>query len=298
MQANIALRLPPGRVRALLALTFGVLCLGFSGIFVALAAAPGAVTGFYRMGIAAVALAVPFWLGRAEFHRWTRRELLLAALGGVLFAGDLFFWNTGILISGPTTPTLLGNTAPVWVGLGTLFIFRTRLGRFFWPGLGLALVGAAIVLGIDARNNVGLGTFYGLLAGIFYGAYFLIVQRNRQRMSAVASLWLTCTAAALVLLTIIAISGASLIDYPPPTFAYFLGIGLIVQVFGHFAISYALGYLPASLVAPTLLGQPVLTGVFAFWLLGQPLSAGQIVGGACVVGGVYLVHRSGESADA
>lgn len=38
------------------------------------------------------------------------------------------------------------------------------------------------------------------------------------------------------------------------------------------AIHYALGYLPASLVSPTLLGQPVLTAIFAIPLSGGGLT--------------------------
>ncbi|MBI3975725.1 MAG: EamA family transporter, partial [Armatimonadetes bacterium] len=61
---------------------------------------------------------------------------------------------------------------------------------------------------------------------------------------------------------------------------------------GYLAITYALGHLPASLVAPTLLGQPVVTAALAGPLLGEVLSWGHAAGGAAVLAGVYLVHRS------
>jgi drug/metabolite transporter (DMT)-like permease len=57
-------------------------------------------------------------------------------------------------------------------------------------------------------------------------------------------------------------------------------------------INYALGYLPASIVSPTLLGQPVVTAILAGPLLGEDLSAWQILGGLAVLIGVYLVHHS------
>jgi hypothetical protein len=41
-----------------------------------------------------------------------RRKMVIAFVGGLFSAGDVFFWNTGILISGAANPTLLGNTAP------------------------------------------------------------------------------------------------------------------------------------------------------------------------------------------
>jgi drug/metabolite transporter (DMT)-like permease len=63
-------------------------------------------------------------------------------------------------------------------------------------------------------------------------------------------------------------------------------------VAGYLAINYALGHLPASIVSPTMLGQPVLTALLAGPLLGETLGLWQVVGGVAVLGGVYLVHRS------
>jgi drug/metabolite transporter (DMT)-like permease len=52
------------------------------------------------------------------------------------------------------------------------------------------------------------------------------------------------------------------------------------------------GYPPATFVLPTMLGQPVLTVIFAIPLLSEGLSYRQIAGGLPVIAGVYIVHRS------
>jgi drug/metabolite transporter (DMT)-like permease len=281
-----------GKWPGYVALVVGLLGLGLSAIFVRWANAPGAVTGFYRMGIAVVVLALPFYRRLLVNGPIPRRELVVALLGGLFFAGDLLFWNTGILISGATNTTLMGNTAPLWVGLGALFFFGERLSRPFWVGLLVAMGGVAVILGRDALSEVGLGTFFGLLAGIFYGAYLLVTQRARQRLDALTSFWLAGFASTLILLAAALLSRQPLTGYSTVTYLNFLAMGVVVQALGQLAISYALGYLPASLVAPTLLGQPVLTAVLAIPLLGEPLSFWQIVGGTAVLAGVYLVHRS------
>jgi drug/metabolite transporter (DMT)-like permease len=69
-------------------------------------------------------------------------------------------------------------------------------------------------------------------------------------------------------------------------------MALITQILGYFSISFALGYLPASIVAPTLLGQPVLTAILAGVLLGEAFSSSQILGGLAVLAGVFVVIRS------
>ena len=101
----------------ILALIIGVFALGFSGFFVKWAGAPGLVSSFYRMAIATVVMAWPFFRQVRAKGGLPRRGVLTAAGGGIFFALDLGLWTTGIMISGVTSPTILANTAPLWVGL-------------------------------------------------------------------------------------------------------------------------------------------------------------------------------------
>ncbi|MEW5987174.1 MAG: DMT family transporter [Chloroflexota bacterium] len=279
---------------AYLALGVGMISLGFSAIFVRWANAPGAVTSFYRMAIAVVLMAAPFWSRFRRRRGVPRRELLVAVWGGLLFAGDLAFWTTGVVLSGATNPTLLANTAPLWVGLGALLIFREKLSAAFWLGLLLAISGAVVILGLDTLRgaSLGVGTLLGLLAGLFYGGYFLTTQRGRQTLDTFTYFWLAALSSAVALLIISLLLRQPLTGYSPRTYLNFLALGVVTQVCGYLAISYALGHLPASIVSPTLLGQPVITAVLAGPLLGEQLSGWQIAGGMAVLAGVYVVHRS------
>lgn len=278
--------------RAYLVLAFSLLSMAFSGIFVSLAGAPGAVSGFYRMAVAAFALAIPFMRNVQRVGVPNRREVMIAILAGLFFAFDLFFWNTGILISGATNPTLMGNTAPIWVGLGAMVFFNERPAGRFWLGLLVAIAGAAVILGVDTLNDVGLGTFFGILSGMFYSGYFLVVQRSRQKLNTLTSFWLSTVATTLMLALMARLLGQPLTGYPNLTYLYLLALGLFVQVGGQMGVAYSLGYLPASIVSPTLLLQPVLTGLLAVPLLGEKLTWVQALGGAAVLAGVYIVHHS------
>jgi drug/metabolite transporter (DMT)-like permease len=70
-----------------------------------------------------------------------------------------------------------------------------------------------------------------------------------------------------------------------------LGLGLISQLGGYLALTYALGHLPATITSISLLTQGPLTAAMAAVLLGEPLTLPQIVGGALVLFGVALAHR-------
>jgi len=264
--------------------------LGVSAILVRSAGAPGVVSSFYRMLIATLLLAVPFVRRIRTTNPPARRAIWIAILGGTLFAADLATWATGVTLSGATVPTLLGNTAPVWVGLGTLLIFRRQLGIGFWIGTLVAMLGAGLVLGIETSDEV-VGAILGLIAGVFYGGYFLVTQRGRELLDSLTYFWLASASSAVVLMLLAAGFRMPLTGYPASSYLNFLAMGVITQVFGYLAVSYALGRFPASIVAPTLLGQPVITALLAVPLLGEILAPLQILGGAAVLAGVVIVHR-------
>jgi drug/metabolite transporter (DMT)-like permease len=288
-------KITPSNRRAYAALITGLFSIGFSAIFISLADAPGTVSAFYRMAIAAVLVALPF------LNRTRQREkplpakgIRLALLGGLLFALDVSLWATGITISGASTPTLMANTAPIWVGLGAMIFFHEHLTTQFWGGLVLAMLGALLVLGADLSQGLqfGIGTLLGLLAAVSYGAYYLVTQLGRVYLNTISYFWITVASASLVLLLINLALGNSLVGYNPQTYLAFLGLGVVAQVLGWSSINFAQGYLPASIVAPTLLGQPVVTAFFAVLLLGESFTLAHILGGLLVLIGVYIVHRS------
>jgi drug/metabolite transporter (DMT)-like permease len=282
------------QVSAYIALVSGLVALGFSAIFVRLADVPGSVASFYRMAIGLLSLTIPFLYYRRGKPLPSWNVARIALLGGVFFAIDLIFWATGVVLSGATNPTLMSNTAPLWVGLGSLLIFQERLPGRFWIGLLVAMSGAVLVLGIDALKSfdLGLGTLFGLIAGIFYGGYFLITQRGRRELDAITYFWFSALGAVIVIFVINLVLGNPLLGYSNRSYLALIGLGVISQGLGWLAINYAQGHLPATVVSPTLLGQPVLTGLIAGPLLGEFLEPLQIAGGLAVLAGVYLVHRS------
>jgi drug/metabolite transporter (DMT)-like permease len=289
-----------------LALILGLASIGLSAIFVKWANAPGAVSGFYRMAIATIVMTIPFAISlRREITNYELRipnsklplttyHVLLAIIAGLFFAGDLATWNTAVLIGNAANATLFGNTAPVWVSFGALILFKEKLRPAFWVGLLFAMLGAGVILGGDFLQHpqIGIGDLLGLLAGFFYGMFFLATERARDQLSSLVSWWISAAVCALALLALSIAFKQPLTGYPIETWINLVILAIVVQVIGWLLLNYALGHLPASIVAPTLLMQPVLTAIFGVPLLGQPLGIAQVIGGALVLVGIFVVHRA------
>jgi drug/metabolite transporter (DMT)-like permease len=263
--------------------------------------APGPVIAFYRIGLATVIL-LPIFLYRKRKNgvKLPVAILLLPILGGIFTAFDHGTWNSSLRYTSAANATLLGNTAPLWVALFSWLIFRQKLRGLFWLGLALALGGAVIVLGSDfiRHPTIGLGDLLAMAAGVFYAGYFIVTERGRQRLDTLSYVWLVDLFATFTLLLITLGLKMPLSGYPTQSWLAFLGAALVSQVGGYLSIGYALGHLPASVVSPTLIGQPVVTALLAIPLLGEALRTEQWLGGLVVLAGIYLVHRSREGIEA
>ncbi len=281
-----------------LALTCGILALSFSSLFVRWAVgAPGAVASFYRMLIGAI-IFLPFFLRQPAAQRkieW--RWFFLPLLGGLFTAGDHAIWATAINYTRVANAILLNNLAPLWVALVALIFWRERLTGKFWLGLVMAISGAVVVIGSDFLSNPQLntGNLLGVISSVFYAAYFLTTQRGREHFSTLTYVFLITAISSIVLLGVNLGVGNPLSGFPPTTYLSFLGAGLVAQVIGYFSVGYALGHLPASVVSPTMIAQPILTALLAIPLAGEALVPGLWIGGLVVLGGIYLINRSRPS---
>ena len=277
-----------------IALAIGVSALSLSAMFVRWAEAPGPIVGFYRLLISSVLLTPLFIQQQKKLEPIDKKYLVFPLLGGIFTAFDFAFWNSSLKFTTAANATLLGNTSPLWVALFAFFIFREKLRGVFWFGLAIALAGAALVMGSDFLHHptLGLGDLMASTAAIFYASYQLITQRGRKHIDPLRYMWLVGLSATLGMFIMNIVLGNSFTGYSAQTWVIFFVTAIISQMVGYLAITYALGHLPAAVVSPTLIGQPILTTILAIPLLGEIPNAIQWVGGAIALAGIYIVNQS------
>ncbi len=286
---------PNRKILSTLALGTVIVCLGFSAIFIRWAKVPGTVTSFYRLFFAALIL-TPFALFRILRQRvhlsWS--SLVFPLIAGLFSAIDFATYSVAVNLTTAGTATLLGNAAPLWVALFALLVFREKLHGRFWIGLALTLAGAVLVVGTDFLLHpvFGRGDTLALLSSLFYAGYYLTTQRGRQHLDPLTYVWLATSVTAAGLFIINLAFGNSLTGFPAQTWLIFLTAAIFSQILGYLALAYVLGHLPASVVSPTLLGQPVMTTLLAIPFLHEIPALWQVVGGLLVLAGVFLVHQA------
>lgn len=282
------------RWAAYAALAAAIAGMSWSALFVRWADVPASATAFYRVLIAAAVL-VPWRLARGSRRPVERRPVLLALAGGVFFAMDLVLFNSAVLRTTAATAVLLGNNAPIFVGLATWVFIGRRPRGAFWLGLALALAGCAFIVFADASSG-GVagdvaGDLFALTAALFWAAYMVTTEHVRGAMDTLTFNTVAIGGSVLTLLAICLVLRVPLSGYSGRTWSALIALGLISQLASYYALVYALGHLPATVTSVAVLAQVPLTAVLAAAMLGEPLSGAQIGGGLVVLSGIYVVSR-------
>ncbi len=216
-------------------------------------------------------------------------------IAGIAFAGDLAFWHWSIQYTSVANSTLLANLASIFVTLAAWVLWKQRPSCLFLAGLAAALVGVALLVraSLGSSPTALLGDGLGVVTAMFYAWYLLSVKGLRERgAETLALMAVTTTITALILLPVAIISGEPLLPESAAGWLKLLGLAWISHAAGQGLIAYALAQLPAGFTSVGLLLQPVMAALFAWMLLGEPLVALQVAGGAVVLAGIYLARKA------
>ncbi len=177
------------------------------------------------------------------------------------------------------TATLLGNNAPLVVGLGATLFFRERQPLAFWFGLIVTIAGSIVIVGGDALRAAGniAGDALAVAAALAFGGFLLVTQRLRLELDTFSLTTLSIATSTLIVYAFAASMRAAQRIHTAGL-ARACGLGVFSQPIGYLAISYALGHLPASVVSATLLLQGPLIALVAFFVLGQAVSWATLAG--------------------
>lgn len=303
------------RTRFLLpiALVVATLAVSTSSIFIRFAqmdGAPSLVIAALRMSIATVLIA-PIALTRHwnEIKRFTQTEILLGIFSGIFLALHFATWITSLEYTSVASSVVFVGTGPLWVALLSPMLLKEHISRVAIIGLALAVVGGAIIGLADAcvwddglvcqslqdalQGRAMWGNFLALMGAWAVTGYLIIGRKLRAGTSLVPYIFLVYGMAAVTLVIILFVSGNTPFGYEAKTYGWIFLLAAIPQLIGHTTYNWALKYLNATLVAVTVLGEPIGSATLAFFLLNETPALMTMIGGALILVGIFLSSRSG-----
>ena len=279
--------------------------IAFSGILFRLSHVSASTGAFYRC---VWALPPLFLLARLEDRRYgkrDRRAVVLAWVAGALFAADLVLWHNAIDLVGAGLATVLGNIQVVLVGLLAWVLLgeqprRSELAAIPIVGFGVVLISGALEHGAYGANPR-LGAVYGVLTGIAYSGFLLVLRQGSKDLRRPAGPLFTATLSSAIFCALIgAVIGD--LDLTPSLSAtgWLVVLALSSQVLGWLLISSALPRLPAVVTSILLTLQPVLSVIFAALIIDESPSRLQLAGAGCILSGLIVAtvgRRQVEAAE-
>jgi drug/metabolite transporter (DMT)-like permease len=278
----------------------GIIAISTASLLVRLAQGAGASSltiAAMRLTFAALILLPIAWQrSRAEFATLSARDIGAGLLSGAFLGAHFATWISSLQYTSVTSSVVLVTLSPLFVALASLLWLRERLTRLAALGMFCAVVGGILIGVGDAGRaatlsapNPLLGNVLALVGAICIAPYFLIGRRLRMKLSLLAYISLVYSAAALVLLAAVLLTGSPLVGFSPIAYVWMVLLALLPQLVGHTAFNWSLGYLPATFASVPVLAEPVGSTILAIIVLGERITPIQLVGALIAISGIALM---------
>lgn len=302
------------KTRLILPFALGIATLAVStaSIFIRFAqgdGAPSLVIAALRITIATLLISpVALTRYRDEIKRFSRTEVLLGAASGIFLAVHFATWITSLEYTSVASSVVFVGTGPLWVALLSPMLLKEHITRTTVMGLVLAVLGGSIIGLSDACNWNGSlscpafgellqgramwGNFLALMGAWAVTGYLIIGRKLRAGTSLVPYIFLVYGMAAVTLMIMLLIANKSIFGYDAKTYGWIFLLAAIPQLIGHTTYNWTLKYLPATMVAVTVLGEPIGSATLAYFILNEIPSTLTIIGGILILLGIIFASKN------
>jgi drug/metabolite transporter (DMT)-like permease len=282
----------------LLSLGVGIVAISFASIFIRFAqdeGVPSLSIAAWRLIIASLVLLPYAWATRRdEIRSLVCREWGLLVVSGVFLALHFATWIASLDMTSVASSVVLVSMGPVFVGLGSWLLLRERPSLAVGAGIMLAAAGSVIISFGDLGQGKDqlLGDLLALTGAVMIAGYFMIGRKVRAHLSLTTYVALVYGAAMVVLVAIVLLTRQPMSGFSLEAYAWLLALGLVPQLIGHSTLNWALRHLSATFVSILTLAEPIGSGILAFVILGEAVTASTMTGGVLVLAGIYVASRA------
>ena len=280
-----------------LIIILGVLSVSASAIFVRSSTAPSMVLVLYRCLMASlILLPVVLLKFRGELFHLPKKALLLSALSGVFLGIHFTVYFESLKYTSIASSVVLVDSEVLFVALAMMFLFREKITRKGWIGIGITLLGSAIIGLADAGggSNLLLGDFLALTGALFMAVYTMIgkVCRNNLSLSTTVYTFVVYLSSALTVLALLLIQGTPLFGYAGNNYLIALGMAVFCTLLGHSVFSWGLKYEKASFVSTAKLLEPIFASAWGFAIFAEVPGPYVAAGGCLALLGIVFYSRN------
>ncbi|MEH2257568.1 DMT family transporter [Nostoc sp.] len=229
-----------------------------------------------------------------EQKPFTSQEVWLLLAMGTSAGTYLLLWAWSLSQTSVANVALLSNLNSLFVALAGYLLFGRRFDNRFVIGLVIAL-GGAIAFELNkvqfATDQI-LGDALALLTAVFMATCMLLIERLRTRFSTATIMLWRCGVTTMFLLPVLPFLEDRLLPYSWTGWFFIIFQALFCQVLGQGLLAYSLSRISSGVVAVTLLLEPVLASIFAWFIFSEQVGLFDWATFAVVLAGIYLAQSS------
>ncbi|MDZ8094398.1 MAG: EamA family transporter [Nostoc sp. DedQUE05] len=229
-----------------------------------------------------------------EQKPFTSQEVWLLLAMGTSAGTYLLLWAWSLSQTSVANVALLSNLNSLFVALAGYLLFGRRFDNRFVIGLVVAL-GGAIAFELNkvqfATDQI-LGDALALLTAVFMATCMLLIERLRTRFSTATIMLWRCGVTTMFLLPVLPFLEDRLLPYSWMGWFFIIFQALFCQVLGQGLLAYSLSRISSGVVAVTLLLEPVLASIFAWFIFAEQVALFDWATFAVVLMGIYLAQSS------
>lgn len=235
---------------------------------------------------------------RSEMRGLHARELRFAGVAGVFLALHFATWVPSLNMTSVASATALVATQPVWQAV-IARLQGDHVSRPVWLGIGLAVVGAGWLSGVDfsvsSRSLQGDGL--AAVAAVFAAIYIAAGGVVRRTVSSLTYTTLCYGLAAVVLLAICLVGGVRLGGWSTVSWFKLVAVTVGAQLLGHSVFSLVLRTTSPTVVSLTILLEVPGAALLAWVWLGQVPRLSVLPGALLLLAGIAVVAVQGVRAE-
>ncbi len=268
-------------------LLLSVISVSFASIFIKLCPeVPSISIAFYRMAVSGIFMSIFVIPELKNLKRIKRKTLILNILSGVFLAFHFITWITSLKYTSVASSVALVTTNPIFVGIFSYIFFKDKISINLIIGIIFSVMGSFILAFGDnptiemlkEGKNPLLGDLLALFGAIMASLYIILGSRVRKEVSILNYNFITYNISFIFLFFLVLSLNIPLTGFNKASYIYLILLGIVPQVLGHGGFNWALKYVKPSLIAITILGEPIGATTLAFIIFNERLSISQMVG--------------------